>query len=199
MPARRRRDARAPVRPDPAVAASSFRRAACDGALEHRADVPQLLLTGGHVENEGAITRIEVARHFVRDPIVTSHEIGTGRLVVLERHQPIRILRFQPGILDIGKLPVPGRIRYFHRKLVCELALAVFREALACHRPRFLFSGTADHADAASYAAGGFGYSTAVAPSCRAASKPASDDPEMSTPGSRSAGSGGVSLRLVTL
>src|SRR6266702_6962198 len=29
-----------------------------------------------------------------------------------------------------------------------ELAFPVFREALACHRPRFLFSGTADYADA---------------------------------------------------
>src|SRR6266700_4858043 len=108
MPARRRRDAPAPVRPYPAVAASSFRRAACDGALEHRADVPQLLLAGRHVENEGAITRIEIARHLVRDPIVASHEIRTGRLVVLERHQPVRILRSRTGIPELGELAVPG-------------------------------------------------------------------------------------------
>src|SRR6266540_1748220 len=87
MPARRRRDAPAPVRPDPAVAASSFRRAARDGALEHRADVPQLLLAGRHVENEGAITRIEIARHFICAPIEPPHEIRTGRLVFLKRPQ----------------------------------------------------------------------------------------------------------------
>src|SRR6266571_562541 len=79
IPARRRRDARAPVRPDPAVAASSFRRAACDGALEHRADVPQLLLAGRHVENEGAITRIEIARHFVRDLSLSRGKLRSGR------------------------------------------------------------------------------------------------------------------------
>src|SRR5712691_7268480 len=108
MPARRRRDAPAPVRPDPAAAASSFRRAACDGALEHRADVPQLLLAGRHVENESALTRVEIARHFVCDPIVTSHEIRTGRLVILERHQPVRMFRFYTGIPELGGLAAPG-------------------------------------------------------------------------------------------
>ena len=53
--------------------------------------------------------------------------------------------------------------------------------------------------NASAYSAGGLGYSTAVAFSCRAASIPASEDPETSTPGINSAGSGGVSLRLVTL
>ncbi len=54
-------------------------------------------------------------------------------------------------------------------------------------------------AGAVAYSAGGFGYSTAVPLSCRAASMPASEDPETSTPGINSAGSGGVSFRLVTL
>ncbi len=52
---------------------------------------------------------------------------------------------------------------------------------------------------AVAYSAGGFGYSTAVAFSCRAASMPASEDPETSTPGINMGGRGGVSFRLVTL
>ena len=42
---------------------------------------------------------------------------------------------------------MPGRIRYLHRKLVGELALAVFREAGASDRPGCRVFGTGDDAD----------------------------------------------------
>src|SRR6266852_5748897 len=98
------------------------RGAAREGALEHDAGMPHLVRTRGRLENESAVADIDVTRHFVRHSIVTSHEIRTHRLVVLERYQPVRVLRFRPGIAEFRELPVPGRIRYLHSKLVGKLA-----------------------------------------------------------------------------
>src|SRR6266852_7775413 len=108
-----------------AAAACSCYEAARDGAIEHDTGVTHLLHARGYVENESAVADVDVTRHFVRYPIVTSHEKRTDRLVVLERHQPVRVLGSRSGVPELGELLVPGRIRYLHRKLVGELALAV--------------------------------------------------------------------------
>ena len=49
----------------------------------------------------------------------------------------------------------------------------------------------------AAYSAGGFGYSTAVAPNWRAACMPASEDPETSTPGINAAASSGIRIGII--
>src|SRR5205809_816513 len=81
---------------------------------------------------------------FLRHPIVTSDEEGTDGLVVLERHQPVRVLRSRFGLPELGELLMPGRIRDFHGELVGELALAVFRVSRASDRPGLRVFGTRD-------------------------------------------------------
>src|SRR6266702_5192504 len=148
MRARSPRDA-PPLAPSPrAVTTWSCHEAARDGALEHDAGMTHLFHTRGNVENEGAVADVDIARHFVRHPIVTSHEKGADRLVVLKRHQPVRVLPSRPGFPEFGELPVPGRIRHLHRKLVGELTLAIFRVTTAGDRPSFGVFGTGDDADA---------------------------------------------------
>src|SRR6266513_3397171 len=115
MPERSPRGAPA-LAPSPLAAeARSCRDATRDGALEHDAGVMHLFHARGYVENESAVADVDVTRHFVRHPIVTPHEKRTNRLVVLERHQPVRVLRSRSGLPELGELPVPGRIRYLHR------------------------------------------------------------------------------------
>jgi len=101
-----------------------------------------------NIENEGAIACVDIARHFVRHPIVTAYQERADGLVVLERHQPVRVFASRTAIAEVGKLPMPGRIRHLHRQLVGELALAVFRVARARNRPGFGILRTGDDADA---------------------------------------------------
>src|SRR2546427_310169 len=118
-----------------AAGAWSPRRAARDGALEDDTVMTHPLHPRGHVENESAVADVDITRHFVRHPIVASHEKRTDRFVVLERPQPVRVLLSRLGFPELGELPVPGRIRHLHRELVGELALAVFRVPGAGNRP----------------------------------------------------------------
>src|SRR5258708_18172397 len=85
-PARRLRDA-------PPLPGWSSRRAARDGALEYDADMPHLVCTLGRLENESAVAAVDISRDFVGHAIVASYQIRADRLVVLERHQPVRVLR----------------------------------------------------------------------------------------------------------
>src|SRR5437660_7832677 len=148
MPERSPRGAPA-LAPSPLAAeARSCRDATRDGALEHDAGVMHLFYACGHVEDESAVADVDIARHFLRHPIVTSDEEGTDGLVVLERHQPVRVLRSRFGLPELGELPMPGRIRDFHGELVGELALAVFRVPRASDRPGLRVFGARDDADA---------------------------------------------------
>src|SRR6266513_1446876 len=103
MPERSPRGAPA-LAPSPLAAeARSCRDATRDGALEHDAGVMHLFHARGHVENESAVADVDIARHFLRHPIVTSDEEGTDGLVVLERHQPVRVLRSPCGLPGIAR------------------------------------------------------------------------------------------------
>src|SRR5882724_8645506 len=66
--------------------------AARRGALEHGADMLHLFHACWNVENEGAVARIDITRHLIGHPIVAAHEKRADGFVVLERHQPIRVL-----------------------------------------------------------------------------------------------------------
>src|SRR6266850_5662814 len=99
MPARLPRDAPALARlPLAAAATGSSCRAARRSAFEHRANMLHFHGTRGHVENEGAVADVDITRHFVRDPIVTAYQKRADGLVILERHQPVRILFSCPCI-----------------------------------------------------------------------------------------------------
>src|SRR5947207_12873478 len=108
----------------------------------------QLFHARGHVENESAVADVDIARPFLRHPIVTSDEEGTDGLVVLERHQPVRVLRSRSVLPELGELLMPVRIRDFHGELEGELALAGFRAARASDRPGLRLFGTRADADA---------------------------------------------------
>src|SRR5712691_12695460 len=127
MQARSPQDAAALARSPLAAKAWSCRHAARDGAVEHDTGMTHLFRTRGQVEDERAVADVDITRHFICHPIVTSHEKRTDCLVVLKRYQPVRVLRSRPSFPEFGQLPVPGRIRHLHRKLVCKLAPAVFR------------------------------------------------------------------------
>src|SRR5256885_5692597 len=60
----------------------------------------------------------------------------------------VRILRSRFGVPELGELPVPGRIGNLHRKLVGDLAFAVFRVSVASDRPGLRVLGARDDADA---------------------------------------------------
>src|SRR5205809_3031731 len=107
MPERSSRDALAAAPPRLAAKAWSCCDATRDGALEHDAGMTHLFHARGHVENESAVPDVDVARHFLRHSIVASHKKGADGLVVLERYQPVRVLRSRLGLSELGELLVP--------------------------------------------------------------------------------------------
>src|SRR5213595_3597359 len=118
MPKRSLRDALA-LAPSPLAAkAWSCCDVTRDGALEHDAGMTHLFHARGHVENESAIADVDITRHFLRHPIVASHEKGADGLVVLERHQPVRVLRSCLSLSELGELLVPRRVRHLHGQLM---------------------------------------------------------------------------------
>src|SRR5438445_8285811 len=93
--------------------------------------------TRGHVEYESAVAEVDVARHFVRHPIVTAHKKRTDCLVVLEWHQPVRVFLSRRGFPELqgnlsfscGKLRSGGgrsgalrrrRLPHFHTRRARE-------------------------------------------------------------------------------
>src|SRR5438552_17770164 len=110
MPERSPRDALA-LAPSPLAAkAWSCCDVTRDGALEHDAGMTHLFHARGHVENESAVPDVDVTRHFLRHPIVASHEKGADGLGVLERHQPVRFPRSCLGFPEFGELLVPRTV-----------------------------------------------------------------------------------------
>src|SRR6266571_4708 len=97
-------------------------------ALAHDADVLELFPVRRHVEDDGAIADSDVAGDLVRYPLVAPHQVGAERLVVFERHHPVRLVLPRGALPEAGELLVPFRIGDLHRQLVGELPLPVFRK-----------------------------------------------------------------------
>src|SRR5580704_4477699 len=167
----------------------------------------EFFLAGWNIEDERSKAIAHVARDFVRDLLVTADKVGTESLIVLEWPHPVDALDLTCFFDHLRQLLMPHRIGNTHSHLMRELPLAVAGETFVCNAPRFFTCGARDDADAdAGFFAFGFdvglgvlaglGYFTAVAPTARAAARPASDDPDIRIPGNSSGGSGGVIRRL---
>src|SRR5882672_7527514 len=111
--------------------ATGSNREAARRAFEYDAGVLQFVATRRRVEDEGPIAGVEITLDLFGDPIVATDQVRADGLVVLERHQPVRVLFTHSGFAESGELVVPGRIGNLHRQLVGELALPVFRETRA--------------------------------------------------------------------
>ena len=86
----------------------------------------ELFQAGRDVENDGAIADADVARDLIRHPLIAPYQVRAERLVILERHHPVRLVLRRGGLPEAGELLVPFRISDLHRQLVGELPLAVF-------------------------------------------------------------------------
>src|SRR5882672_8921951 len=192
MPAQPPRAAPGPARRRPGGAGRSCGDGAGRGALERHAGMAHLFRARRHVEDEGAVAGLDVARQLLGYGVVAPDKKGADRLVVLEWKEPVRVLLPLSRLAQLAELAVPRRIRDLHRELVSELAHAVFRVPGAGYRPRLGLIGARDDADAD---ASGIHLRQR---SVRAAAAPASDDPDTSKPDINPAGSGGVSFKLLT-
>src|SRR5207244_6598969 len=116
--------------------------------LEREGRMLELLFVRRNVEDERLEPELDVAGKLDRDTLVAPDEIGTEGLVVLERPEPVRILRRGWLGTELGKLAVPVRVRDFHRERMGYLAFAVLGKPRACHLPCLRVVVASDDADA---------------------------------------------------
>src|SRR5437660_4343011 len=116
--------------------------------LKDYSRVPQFFLVGRDVQDERPKTDRDVARDFLCNAVVASHQIGTEGLVVFKRHEPVGVVICLRFLCHFRQQMVPGGIRHLHGQLMGELALAVLRESLMSHVPCFVFLRSGDDSDA---------------------------------------------------
>src|SRR6266700_3804920 len=131
-----------------AAAADSVRISCPACLLKDYSRVPQFFLVGRDVQDERPKTNRDIARDFLCDAVVASHQIGTKGLVVFERHEPVGVVICLGLLCHLRQLMVPGGIRYLDGQLMGELTLEVLGESLMSHVPRCVFLRSGDNPDA---------------------------------------------------
>src|SRR5262249_42298624 len=85
--------------------------------LKHNLAVTQVFLVDRNIHDERAVSKADISRQLFCHPLITSDQVGTEGLVILERYEPVGTDRRTRFVARRRQLPMPDRVRGLHRQL----------------------------------------------------------------------------------